>query len=235
MSKIEKIRAEIDRRYNEYSAKKKTDDFIYYSGMADALDLFEQFLDTLLEEPASKGYDEAYLNEKIAKASKTWDGVDVDKYMDEVRGREPDKNLEEAAVDIADNLLAKPKDYALAAKADYWNGAHDGFIAGAQWQEKRNEETIKTAEDHAFLAGADWQKEQDLAEMAQSKSPLSVAYTNRCFENGKQVMKEQMLKDAVDGVVENWNSEPHPEITIPLNPEEFTAGDKVKLIIVKED
>jgi hypothetical protein len=93
----EKIRAEIDRRYNEYSAKKKTDDFIYYSGMADALDLFEQFLDTLEEEPAQNGYDEAYLNEKIAKASKTWEGVDVDKYMDEVRGREPDKSLEEAA------------------------------------------------------------------------------------------------------------------------------------------
>ena len=58
MSKIEKIRAEIDRRYNEYSAKKKTDDFIYYSGMADALDLFEQFLDTLEEEP-DKSLDEA--------------------------------------------------------------------------------------------------------------------------------------------------------------------------------
>ena len=58
MNKIEKIRAEIDRRYNEYSAKKKTDDFIYYSGMADALDLFEQFLDTLEEEP-DKSLDEA--------------------------------------------------------------------------------------------------------------------------------------------------------------------------------
>ena len=33
------------------------------------------------------GYDEALLNEKIAKASKSWEGVDVDKYMDEVRGR----------------------------------------------------------------------------------------------------------------------------------------------------
>ena len=92
MDKIEKIRAEIDRRYNEYSAKKKTDDFIYYSGMADALDLFEQFLDTLSDESEQpiNGYDEAYLNEKIAKASKTWESVDVDKYMDKVRDRELD-------------------------------------------------------------------------------------------------------------------------------------------------
>lgn len=46
-------------------------------------------------------------------------------------------DLEEAAVDIADVLLAKTKEYALAAKADYWNGAHDGFIAGAKWQKEQ--------------------------------------------------------------------------------------------------
>ena len=34
----------------------------------------------------------AYLDEKIKKASATWKGVDVDAYMDEVRGREPDDN-----------------------------------------------------------------------------------------------------------------------------------------------
>ena len=43
------------------------------------------------------------------------------------------EGLDEAAVDGADTLLAKPKDYALAAKSDYWNGAHDGFKAGAEW------------------------------------------------------------------------------------------------------
>lgn len=44
------------------------------------------------EQPAT--YDEAYLNEKIAKATKSWEGVDVDKFMDEVRGREPEVDLE---------------------------------------------------------------------------------------------------------------------------------------------
>ena len=34
----------------------------------------------------------AYLEGKIKKASETWKGVDVDAYMDEVRGREPDDN-----------------------------------------------------------------------------------------------------------------------------------------------
>ena len=50
---------------------------------------------------------------------------------------ETPNDLEEAAVDIADGLLAKPKDYALSAKADYWNGVHDGVIAGAKWQKEQ--------------------------------------------------------------------------------------------------
>lgn len=54
---------------------------------------------------------------------------------------------------------------------------------------------VKASKD-AFIAGATWQEEQDLAEMAQSASPLSVAYANRCFENGKQAMKKQMLDAA---------------------------------------
>lgn len=32
---------------------------------------------------------------------------------------------------------AKPKDYALSAKADYWNGVHDGVIAGAKWDREQ--------------------------------------------------------------------------------------------------
>lgn len=48
---VDKLKSEIERRYAEYRAKMKTDDFAYYGGMADALDLFEQFIDTLSEEP----------------------------------------------------------------------------------------------------------------------------------------------------------------------------------------
>ena len=36
----------------------------------------------------------------------------------------------------------------------------DAFKAGAEWQSMKEQDTIKTAEDHAFLAGANWQKEQ---------------------------------------------------------------------------
>ena len=47
--------------------------------------------DLVQQEQSPKGYDEAYLNECIAKASKTWKGVDADKYLDEMRGREQDQ------------------------------------------------------------------------------------------------------------------------------------------------
>lgn len=47
----------------------------------------KKFIASLQQEQPTKGYDEAYLNKCIAKASKTWKGVDADKYMDEVRGR----------------------------------------------------------------------------------------------------------------------------------------------------
>ena len=111
------------------------------------------------EEPVPKGYDEAYLNEKIAKASKTWEGVDVDKYIDEVRGREPDKSLEKAA----ENYIAPiENDEGL----DYinFNGRDikDAFIAGAKWQEEKDEARIKQAHDWGFGAGSEWQKQQML-------------------------------------------------------------------------
>ena len=94
-----------------------------------------------------------------------------------------------------------------------------------------------------FIAGAKWQKEQDLSEMAQSKSPLSVAYANRCFENGKQAMKEQMMKEAIHYVVQDDLDSHGASYNIPfirigttaLKPKGIGVGDKVRIIIVKED
>lgn len=52
------LRAEIDKRYAEYRAKMKTDDFTYYEGMADALDLFEQYIDSLQQEMWKPSYEQ---------------------------------------------------------------------------------------------------------------------------------------------------------------------------------
>ena len=43
----------------------------------------------------TKKYDEDYLNGLIAKAKKSWDGVDVDSFMSELRDEEEQKATEE--------------------------------------------------------------------------------------------------------------------------------------------
>lgn len=98
------------------------------------------FLDTLPDEPEqpTRGYDEAYLNEKIAKASKTWKGVDVDKFMDEIRGREPVSNchdLKEAAEKSARQYYV---DGGYSPFPNMEMASHiAGFKAGAEWMAKQ--------------------------------------------------------------------------------------------------
>lgn len=77
-----------------------------------------------------------------------------------------------------------------------------------------------------FKAVAEWQKVQDqkTIELAEDHAMLA----------GMNKMEQQMMEGAVECVVENWNPEPHPEITIPLNPEVFGVGDKVRVIVIKE-
>lgn len=124
MTTKELIRAEIERRKGYISVTHFAEDLL-------------SFLDTLPDESEqpTKGYDEAYLNEKIAKASKSWEGVDVDKFMDEVRGREPVSDchdLEEAA----ENSWAV-YEYRESPKGLYSTCYVDGFIAGAEWMKTK--------------------------------------------------------------------------------------------------
>ena len=43
----------------------------------------------------TKKYDEDYLNALISKAKKSWEGVDVDSFMSELRDEEEQKSMEE--------------------------------------------------------------------------------------------------------------------------------------------
>lgn len=44
----------------------------------------------------TKKYDEDYLNGLIAKAKKSWEGVDVDSFMSELRDKEDAEELQKA-------------------------------------------------------------------------------------------------------------------------------------------
>lgn len=85
----------------------------------------------------------------------------------------------------------------------------DAFKAGAEWQKQKNQETIELAEDHAMLAGM--MKE-----------------------------REEMMKDAVDAtIVNDWQYGKDPDhAVIPAIHQRikgYNVGDKVKIIIIKEE
>ena len=116
------------------------------------------------------------------------------------------------------------------------------FIAGANWQKCKDSlrisETRKENEDSFTGEELD---EADLDTMFEEyfdKYPdgLSLGECSEYFyKKGKKDMKEQMMKEAVEGEVESFSNMEFPEVSIPLNPAYFKPGDKVKLIIVKED
>ena len=74
----------------------------------------------------------------------------------------------------------------------------------AEWQRKKDQETIELAEEHAML-------------------------------DGMEKMREEMMKDAVDGIVGGHTENPAwIDLSIENKPN-VNVGDKVKLIIIKED
>jgi len=118
---LAKIKAEIERRWKDYRNSVTPDQpkyrTHYFVGKGEVCEELLSSLSTLeSEKPINPDDAMKELDEKIAlvKQRGTWDGVDVDKYMDEVRGREPDNpmNLEEE-INLAWEKLEK--DYSPSA------------------------------------------------------------------------------------------------------------------------
>lgn len=137
---------------------------------------------------------------------------------------EPDKSLEEEAEEWAENEAYGKSD------AEF-EMAYKGFIAGAKWQEERNKTLVKEAHDWGFGAGSEWQKQHD-AEL------IEIAY-NDGITIGMTKQKEQMLKDAVEGLVGVHLHDKRADVTVNTGylPEKLgiKGNSKVKVIIVKED
>ena len=76
----------------------------------------------------------------------------------------------------------------------------------------------------AFIAGAKWQAEQDDKERC---NELAATY-----QLGRKDMKEQMMKEAVEGTVkEDAGGYPYVDLDTPL----FKRGDKVKLYVFPKE
>ena len=93
-----------------------------------------------------------------------------------------------------------------------------------------------------FKAGAKWQKEKDYRDGLDNDNFLTFAYMDG-MEEGKKEMREQMMKDAIGCQVEEGGMCPAmesiPVLTntdmIQLPKDKFEVGDKVKLIIIKQE
>jgi hypothetical protein len=78
--------------------------------------------------------------------------------------------------------------------------------------------------EQKFIEGAKWQeaKDQSTIEFAEDHAMLA----------GMEKMREQMMKDAVDGIVGYYNQR---GLSISMNlPKELEENDKVKVIIIKQ-
>jgi hypothetical protein len=86
---------------------------------------------------------------------------------------------------------------------------------------------------NTFSKGAEWQKQQ-MKEVLQTE-----------YEKGRFDMREEMMKDAVGGVVHHfaddevaavhYNDTKGTPMSIYVSSKELSAGDKVKIIIIKEN
>jgi hypothetical protein len=225
------------------------------------------------EKPINPGDAMKKLDEKIAlvKERGTWDGVDVDKYMDEVRGREPEKpmNLEGEINRYLREECSDDDEPGIHEIAEHF--AKWGYLRAAEkydeieYNRQRAEDSVpndleeaawgyasKECEKDAFKAGAKWQAEQfeqnrlaacdnqtkeeydremDFADEIINKEHRQPTFSD-AINYGMMKMKEQMMKEAVEG-------EAHPddcEIWVNLvgYGYDFKDGDKVRIIIVKE-
>lgn len=237
MSNIkELIRQEIERRKNKAETMRERGAYI---------DLLS-FLDTLPDESEQPtiGYDEAYLNEKIAKASKSWEGVDVDKFMDEVRGREPVTDCHELEEEIKEQIYGRFYDLngiAVIGTSGYAEVKDMEDIARhfAEWQRKQDEENYAWVKQ---LPNPNTEK-LDGIEITTSDSSAGgkelLYVSNKSYNiglrDGMAEQKRKMMEGAVEGVVYRYESYQRIATAIIVDVPKESLGNKVKIIIVKED
>lgn len=85
---------------------------------------------------------------------------------------------------------------------------------------------------NTFIGGAKWQREQIMDEWLKDR--------DGCFwdgvEEGKKAMEKQMMKEAVEGKIQMRYSGCLCAKTIrAINEDKFKFGDKVRVIVIKED
>ena len=199
------------------------------------------------EETVSSSYDPSYLQSCIEKAKKSWEGVDVDEFMDEVRGREVNsyciygRSLEErkqsckycsaaCAARIQDNSVVKENlttetetdCHGLEEEIDrLW----EGFA-----EEMEGPHNLFDVYRRCARHFAEWQKKQDQETIELAEDHAMMA--------GRMQMKEEMMKEYVDiGRASVINGKDGNEIFFDdfkrIVGNAFEVGDKLEIKAIK--
>lgn len=241
---LAKIKAEIERRMKELRGQEK--DFLEqdcHTLVEDArlrigeLNQLLSFLDTLEKserpEPYNPVYDEAYLNEKIKKATESWKGVDVDAMLAECRGydeEESEKPMNQ------EGLEEEYKDYVerdpVFSKLVNRNA---GLVIArhfAQWGAEHAKKEELPVSGNLEEAAEEYLQKVEAGFLRTLEHPTA----KDCFKDGAKWDREQMLKEAVEAEISaKFPIVGRSLISVIGMLEGFKYGDKVRIIIVKED
>ena len=217
---IQAIKAEIERQIAEhedwssfYHSRGKHSDF--EKGAIFALDRMLHFIDNLCGEKSAR--------QRLAEWSKTPEGresyekvaEEMRQVTDECGGSEIQKDLDEAAEKYSRENPILPEQ------------CNDGEIP----------DFVKATKE-VYKAGANWQKEQ-YHFFNEAWADNMQYQLDRNYENGKQAMKDQMMKEAVDGEVD-FEYFGYKVIRPDLKQldtllESMNHGDKVRIIVCKKE
>ena len=223
--KLEKLKKLADAMY--YAAKYLTADA---SRLHKAMDEYHQFIiHECKEEPVSNPIDfEKELYKAFGQVKDFTLGMRIAKWFYDKgkNSQEPvSEELEEAAMQYA---KLKHKDAALQ-KIVSWD-----FRAGAKWQEEQFE---KNRLKHCnSITNEQAELESDFIDQHLDKYQRMPTFLD-AIEYGMEKMKEQMMSKAVDGKIYETQarSKLKAATTGKLSRLDYKVGDKVRVIVIKED
>ena len=217
------LRKEIESRMGECDANSKNPNQLLWAELAALLPL----IDSLQQEQPCEGYDEAYLQEKIALKEKhgSWkDGIKQLEYLNKIYFKEqPSEELEKEIENTIDNTFCDMNGIAYLGITGYATVEDMKYIArhfyelGKQSKEPVNEDleaeikryeaslpesaTVDPFEGHPTLEDVARHFANWQKEQMIQDCSVQASYEaeiEKAEERGYNLCKEQMLKDAVD-------------------------------------
>lgn len=123
----------------------------------------------------------------------------------------------------------------------------DAFIDGAKWQKEQHKSAPGKYTEMDFESARNTFSEDVYNHNRKNKTPIDMVDLDDAFETGADWMEKQMMKEAVEGVVTNAGGEfgydvadfrfddNHTYSILLPHEEKRKYGDKVRIIVVKED